>query len=98
MSTPESLEQQLREAEDARQRAEFRAASLFTRLAQTEDSVAEARKELAEERQRLAAEQARAGELEARVRGLETVIKDIHGSTSWKASYPIRWAKRLVRS
>jgi septal ring factor EnvC (AmiA/AmiB activator) len=76
---------------DARQRAEFRSASLFRQLAETEDR-------LAQEKDRLADVQRRAEQLEERIGHLEQVIRDIHASTSWKASYPIRWLKRLVRS
>jgi hypothetical protein len=79
------------ELKEALERAEFRSASLFLKLAQTEDHLTEHKKWLADER-------ARAGQLEEQIRRLEGVIRDIHGSTSWKVSYPIRWAKRLFRS
>jgi septal ring factor EnvC (AmiA/AmiB activator) len=76
---------------EALQRAEFRSASLFRQLAQTEDH-------LTEQKQRLADERSRARHLEERNRNLEKVIGDIHASTSWKVSYPIRWLKRLIGS
>jgi FkbM family methyltransferase len=92
-----SLFRQISQIEDRLTDEQARAAKTKSELASAASALAEHRERLASRHGELQDIRAHKDQLEQRIQGLEKTVADIRASTSWKASYPIRWLKRRVR-